>query len=180
MSHGYIVLADTKSGFVPNSIKWITKSQFSHSFVTTPDVLGIPMCIEAAGGGVDYVRFDTGYVNNLGEGYQVWNIKIDQSIKDKAIVSILNDLEVGYGYLEFAWFVWRRICLAFGKDIKDQSNWAVNSGIICSQLCVAYLKACGLLSVLSGYGDGAIAPADLQSIFIAHPEYFELVESVRL
>jgi hypothetical protein len=177
--YGHIVLANTKSGFIPSGIKWITNSQFSHSFVTTPDVLGTPMCIEAAEGGVDFTRFDAGYENNQNEGYEVWSIKIDQSVKDAAIVSILADLETGYGFLQFPWFVWRKLNRLVGRDIKAQNNWDTD-GMICSQLCVAYLKACGLQSVLAGYGDGAIAPQDLQNIFIAHPELFEKVTDVRL
>lgn len=177
--YGNIVLASTKSGFIPNAIKWVTQSQFSHSFVTIPDILGIPICIEAAEGGVDTTRFDTSYQNNLGQGYQVWNIKVDQNIKDKAIIAILNDLEIGYGFLEFPWFVWRRICLFFGDNIKAKNNWN-EGGMICSQLCVAYLSACGLDSVLVGYGKGSIAPQDLQDIFEAHPELFELIESTRM
>jgi hypothetical protein len=171
---GQIVLASTKTGFVPNAIKWFTQSQFSHSFVTMPDIVGIPMCVEAAEGGVDFTRFDTSYVNNTNEGYQVWNIKIDQSIKDAALVTMLNDLEIGYGFLELIWFMWRRICLVLGRDIKLQNNWS-NQGIICSKLCVAYLNACGLQAVMAGYGIGSIAPQDLQNIFLAHPELFEPV-----
>lgn len=176
---GHIVLADTKSGFIPTAIKWFTQSQFSHSFVTMPEILEIPMCIEAAEGGVDFTRFDTNYQNNQNEGYQVWNIKIDQSIKNAALISILNDLEISYGYLQYFWFIWRRVCLFFGKDIKGKNNW-INEGMICSQLCVAYLNACGLQNVLVGYGQGSVAPQDLCNIFNAHPETFELSESIRL
>ena len=178
--YGHIVLADTKSGFIPSGIKWMTNSQFSHSFVTTPDVFKVPMCIESAEGGVDFTRFDTSYQNNLAEGYEVWNIKIDQNIKDAAIVSILADLEIGYGFLEFFYFIARKICSVFGKDIKSKNNWFAKDGMICSQLCVAYLNACGLSGVLIGYGQGSVAPQDLQNIFMAHPELFEKVESVRL
>lgn len=177
--YGHIVLASTKSGFAPNAIKWFTKSVFSHSLVTTPDILGAPLCIEAAENGVDFTRFDTSYINNLDQSYQVWKIKLDQEIKDKAVVDILANLETRYGFLEFPWFMWRRICLLFGKDIKSHNNWNM-SGMICSQLCVAYLKACGLSSILDGYGNGSIAPQDLQDIFKAHPQYFELVEEVRM
>jgi len=179
MIYGDIVLADTKSGFVPSAIKWMTNSQFSHSFVTTPDILGTPMCIEASGSGVDFTRFDTSYQNNLGEGYEVWHIKIDQSIKDAAIVSILADLEMGYGFLQFPWFMWRKLNSMLGRDIKAQNNWDT-SGFICSQLCVAYLTACGLSYIFNGYGNGSIAPQDLENIFIAHPELFEKTVSVRL
>jgi hypothetical protein len=180
MAYGDIVLADNEAkNLISSAIKWFTQSIFSHSFVTMPDTLNIPMCIEAAEGGVDFQRFDTAYRDNTSEGYQRWNIKIDQSIKDAALVSVLNDLETGYGYLEYPWFMWRRINLLFGRDIKSHNNWN-SDGMICSQVCVAYLKACGLQSVLAGYGNGSIAPQDLQNIFKAHPELFELVESVRL
>ena len=172
-------MADTKSGFIPSAIKWMTNSNFSHSFVTVPDTLDIPMCIEAAENGVDFTRFDTNYVNNQNEGYEVWNIKIDQSIKDQALISILSDLEMSYGYLDFFYFIARKICAVFGKDIRNLNNW-FNSGMICSQLCVAYLIACGLGHVLEGYGQGSIAPQDLRNIFVAYPEVFELSESVRM
>jgi len=178
--YGHIILADNKSGFIPTAIKWFTQSQYSHSFVTTPDVLGIPMCIEAAEGGVDFTKFNTSYANNLSEGYEVWCIKADQSVKDAAIASILNDLETAYGFLEYPWFIWRRINLLFGRDIKAQNNWNTD-GMICSQLCTAYLKACKLdPSIFAGYGDGSIAPQDLRDIFVAHPNTFELIQTVRI
>lgn len=177
--HGNIVLASTKGQFIPNAIKWFTGSMFSHSLVTMPEVLSTPMCIEAAETGVDFTRFDTGYVNAQDQGYEVWNLKIDQSIKDEALVKILSDLEIGYGFLQYPWFMWRRLCKFFGKDIKSQNNWDHN-GMICSQLCVAYLEACGLGVLFTGYGKGSIAPQDLQDIFKAHPELFEKIESVRL
>ena len=166
--NGLIVLADTKKGFVPNAIKWLTGSQFSHSLVIAPPILGIPMCIEAAEGGVDIVKFDKNYVDNKNEGYQVWRIKISQTTKDRALKKIFNDLECSYGFSEFGWFIWRSICRWFGKDIKNQNNWVTSqSSYICSQLVVAYLKACGLKRVLKGYGINAIAPQDLQDIFMS-------------
>lgn len=177
--YGHIVLADTKSGFIPNTIKWITASEFSHSFVTIPDILGIPMCIEAAENGVDTTRFDTGYVDNQGEGYEVWSVNVPQDVKDAAIKSLLNDLETNYGFLQFPWFIWRAINRVFGRDIKSQNNWDTN-GMICSQVCCAYLTACGLSAVFAGYGNGSICPQDLQNIFKAYPQYFQKLESVRL
>jgi hypothetical protein len=176
MEYGYIVLASSKTGFFPNAIKWFTQSQFSHSLVTTPDVLGIPMCIEAAEGGVDACRFDTGYINNSDQSYEVWEINVSQEVKDKAIQSIMNDFELTYGFLQYPYFVYRRICLLFGKDVKSQNNW-ISQGMICSQLCVAYLKACGLSSYFVGYGQGSIAPQDLQNIFKSYPEMFKLVST---
>ena len=175
MEYGHIVLASTKSGFFPNAIKWFTKSKFSHSLVTTPDILEVPMCIEAGAAGVDFTRFDKSYIENPEQTYQVWKVKAPQQLKDEAIKLLLNELEVGYGYLEYGYFIWRRINLLFGRDIKSQNNWNT-VGMICSELCVAYLKAVGLEKVLAGYGEGSIAPQDLQNIFKANPQLFELVE----
>jgi hypothetical protein len=183
MNFGDIVLANTKKGFIVNAIKWFTNSVFSHSFVTMPDVLGFPMCIEACDHGVDMTRFDTGYLNNMGQGYEVWQINVDQSIKDEALKEIINDLETGYGFLEYPWFMWRHFLRFFGKDIKSQDNWNT-WGMICSQLCVSYLKviltAIGREDVLAGYGNGSISPQDLQDIFKANPDLFSLIERVRL
>lgn len=177
--YGNIVLASTKGQFLPNAIKWFTKSVFSHSFVTTPDILETPMCIEACDHGVDFTRFDTGYVDNQDQGYEVWKLRISQPIKDVAIVKILDTLETGYGFLEYPWFIWRKLNLLVGRDIKHQNNWN-SDGMICSQLCVAYLEACGLDYLFAAYGKGSVAPQDLQNIFKAHPDLFELIETIRL
>jgi hypothetical protein len=176
MTYGYVVLVDTKTGFIPNAIKWFTGSQLSHSLVTVPPILNTPMCIEAAEGGVDMLRFDTGYINNPNEAYQVWSFEAPDAVKDAAILSIVNDLEITYGFLQYPWFIWRRINLLFGRDIKSQDNWS-NQGMVCSQVCVAYLTACGLTDMFAGYGKGSISPQDLQDIFRAHPETFTLIET---
>ena len=179
MSYGQIVLATNTVGFFPAAIRLFTGSKFSHSLVLTPPILDIPMGIEAVEGGVDSVRFDKNYINDTTQGYEIWEIKIDLSIKDAAIKTVLSELQTPYGYLEYLFFLWRRINYWLGRDIKSQDNW-FSKGIICSQLCVDYLNACGLSQVLNGYGKGSICPQDLQDIMIAHPELFEKVESVRL
>jgi hypothetical protein len=179
MKYGHIVLANSKKGFIAQAIKKFTQSQFSHSFVTTPDMLKVPLCIEAASGGVDFTKFDTSYEQNQNEGYEVWEIRVPKETKKKAIVSILRDLEISYGIFQYPFFIFRRICLFFGKDIKSWNNFD-HRGMICSQLCVAYIKACGLEKTLKGYGNGSIAPQDLQNIFKAHPKLFRLVQSVRM
>lgn len=180
MRYGHIVLASTKKEFIASAIRWFTQSNFSHSFVTIPKVLGMPVAIEATGKGVDTCLFDKNYKNNENEGYQIWHLNISQSIKDKAIKSVLNDLEISYGFLQYPYFIIRRICLVVGLDIKSYNNWFRKDGMICSQLCVAYLKACGLEHILKGYGEGSIAPQDLQNIFKSNPTIFKLVEQVRM
>lgn len=178
MDAGYIVLVNSK-GIVPAGIKWFTNSQFSHSLVTMPDLLGFPMCIEAEEGGVDMSRFDLNYTDNTKESYQVWKINLPQATKEQALKQIINTLEVGYGYLEYIWFIWRKLNSLVGRDIKNQNNW-IEQGLICSQLVVAYINACGIGSTLDGYGKGSIAPKDLYNIMVTHPETFTLIQHVRM
>jgi len=71
------------------------------------------MGIEAAEQGVDAVRFDKNYINDPSQGYEVWRINIPQDVKDRAIVSLLNDLEIGYGFFQYPWFIWRKLNLFF-------------------------------------------------------------------
>ena len=179
MNSGDIVLAQCKNNLISKAIEWFTKSQFSHSFVIIPSILGVPVCMEAEAGGVEVGRFDKNYQNNINEGYEIWTIAISPYLKERAIISITNDLEVAYGFLQYTWFIWRRICSLLGKDIKAKNNWN-NKGLICSQLVCAYLIACGLSNILEGYGKGSVSPQDLQDIMKAHPELFTMIESVRL
>lgn len=175
MEYGNIVLANTKKGLVQQAIKWFTKSKFCHGLITMPDILGTPMCIEAAVTGVDMTRFDLSYKNNPNKSYEIWQVNVPQEVKDLAIKALLQDLEVGYGFFQYPWFIWRRINLFFGKDIKAQNNWH-QDGTICSELCVEYLKGCGLEGVLYEYGVSSITPQDLRNIFLSHPSIFTLIE----
>lgn len=179
MGYGHVVLASTKGEFVPNAIKWFTGSVFSHSLITTPDILGVPMCVEAGSSGVDFTRFDNTYENSPNQAFEVWEVLVPQDVKDAAIRELLSKLEIVYGFLEYPYFIWRRICRFFGKDIKSQNNFILQ-GMICSQLCVSYLKLCGLSHVFEGYGEGSIAPQDLQDIFSKNPLLFKKSYSVRL
>lgn len=174
--YGNIVLANTKSGFVPATIRFFTKSKFSHSLITAPDLIGIPMCIESASSGVDMLRFDTGYQNNSGVDYEVWEVNIPDSAKDAGLQAAINKLETKYGYLEIPWFIWRWLNGLFGKDIKNQDNWCQN-GTICSQLCELNLEGGGLTGLFAGYGKGSVHPGDLRQIMTAHPEFFKLTFS---
>lgn len=178
MDSGNLVLATTPKSFVSKCIRWFTKSNFSHSFVTMPDVLGVSTCIEASEGGVDIGRFDNLYSNNKEETYEIWTLNLPQNVKEKAIVSTMDYLETGYGFLEYPWFMWRKLNLLFGKDIKSQNNWNTD-GMICSQLCVSYLKSCGLSYIFIGYGNGSVSPQDLRNIFLLHPELFTIAAEVK-
>ena len=175
-NYGHIVLANSKTAWLAQAIKWMTKSNWSHSLLTTPPQFGREMGLEAAMNGISSVPFDLQYRNNSDSGYRVYYVMVDDSIKDAAISTCLNDLESMYGYLEYPWFIWRAINRWFGRDIKSHNNW-FSQGEVCSQLCVKYLTLCKLGQLFDGYGKNTITPQDLQEIINANPKYFELIET---
>ena|ERR1700676_5588979 len=176
MKYGHVILADTYSGFIPYVIKMVTNSSFSHSLITTPNVLNTPMCMEAASVGVSMLSFEEGYGEQSGEDIRCFEVNVPQEIKDAAIKSSLKLLEKSYGYLELLWFIWRAINQLFRRDIKKQDNWS-QSGLICSELCFEYLKACGLEHLFSAYGNGSISPEDIYRVMKANPDIFIEVTS---
>jgi hypothetical protein len=172
MEYGHIVISDNvKNKLTSPVIRLFTGSEWSHSFVTIPSILGVPMCIEASSEGVDTLRMDKGYIDNPDERLIIYKVNIPNEIKDEAIKVCLNELQVKYGYLELPWFAWRWINEKLGKDIRNQDNWS-QAGVICSELCVTYLTACGLGHLVEAFGKGAVNAEDVRKIAEANPQYF--------
>ena len=178
MSFGHIVLANSKKGIVPAIIRFFTRSKFSHSLITTASLHGAPMCLEAAGSGVNALRFDLGYIENPTQEFIIFHVCLPDLTKDKALRSVLAQLEVQYGALELLWFMWRAINRWIGRDIKSQNNW-VKSGIICSELCRMYLTECGLGELFKDFGEGSLNAEDLYQIILANPNLFQLIPNSR-
>ncbi len=175
MSFGHVVLANSKSGVVPRIIRWITGSQFSHSLVTMPDVLDIAMCVEAADSGVSCLPFESGYRSNVSQSYEVYRVNVSEERKAAGLKVVLSELQQSYGFLELPWFIWRSLNAKFGRDIKGKDNWS-EAGVICSELCVTYLRECGFTELFKDFGAGSVNAEDLRKIMTANPDLFELIE----
>ena len=176
MEYGYICFAYSKNEFIAWAIAKVTKSQWSHSFITVPPMLGKEMVMEAAGQGVSMCEFDLNYRNNPNQKYEVYKLNIDASTTDPSILTCMAALETSYGYLEYPWFIWRYINKLFGRDIKGQNNWCQNGTFVCSQLCRKYAEGRGLTALCSALGNGSMSAQDLYEIVLGHPELFTLVE----
>lgn len=171
--YGQIVLANTKKGLVPSAIRFFTSSKFSHSLVTLPDTLGVPMCIEASSKGISTVRFETAYLQNPHVEIEVWDVHLTNEEIDLALIAVLNHLESSYGYSELPWFVWRWFNKKLGRDIKHENNW-FKKDEICSELCEFYLMNTKLRLLFTGYGDSSMCPQDIRDVMVANPMFFTL------
>lgn len=176
MEYGHVCFAFSKNEWIAKAIAWFTKSQWSHTFLTVPPMLGKEMVMEAGGGGVEMVTFDQAYRNNSGQKYEVYRVKLSPETINQAISKCMDKLEMPYGYLEYPWFIWRFMNKWVGRDIKAQDNWSTNLEV-CAGLVDIYLDELGLQALSKDFGNNAISAQDIYEIVKAHPELFELVES---
>jgi hypothetical protein len=186
MNYGNIVLAKTKGEWIANAIEWFTRSRFSHTLVTAPPQAGYEMCIEASGKGIDELNFDTGYRNNPTQCYLLYRVNLPIEVLDAAMRECLDQLEGGYAYLAYPWFMWRTFLKAVCNiDIKHQDNWykkqMVCSGLVRlfldSKAVKDYLSKFGQPSLFKDFGQGSVHVEDLFQIFQSNPKLFELIET---
>jgi hypothetical protein len=173
--YGYVCVSNSKKAFVGRIIKFVTRSNFSHSFITVPDMLGERMVMEAAANGVSVVPFNKAYRVDPDEGYRIYRFKADPAAKDAAILTIAQSLETGYGFLELPWFIWRAVNRLFGRDIRGQNNWS-DAGTICSELAAQYISMSGFSHLFEDFGRCSVNAQDIFEICKANPELFELIE----
>lgn len=176
MEYGYLCFAYSKNEWIAKAIAWVTKSQWSHTFITVPPMLGKEMAMEAGQGGTEMVMFDKAYRQDPNQKYEAYRVKVDKKFIDESILKCMDNLEMPYGYLEYFWFMWRSINLWFGRDIKSQNNWSQKDEV-CAGLSELFLNNLYLQVLFKDFGINSVNAQDIYSIVKAHPELFELVES---
>lgn len=177
MDYGYLCFAYTKGVWYDWVIARITGSQWSHSFFTSPPILGKEMAMEATQHGVSLTMFDVSYRGNPTQRYEVYRFSLGYSTIDSSIANRMKELETSYGYLEYLWFVWRYLNRFLGRDIKAHDNWCQNGTKVCSQLVREYMEDCGFKDLFNGLGRGSASAQDIYDIVKANPQLFELIES---
>ena len=173
MEYGYVCFAYTHVWY-DWCIAKVTGSQWSHSFITIPSIVGREMVLEAISNGVSASPFDIGYRNNRKVDYEVYRFNCDQTKIDLAISKSMNKLETSYGFLEYPWLLWRYVNSWFGRDIKSHNNWC-EQGTICSSVVRTFIENSGQ-NLFVGFGRDAVTPQDAYDMVKMHPELFELIE----
>ena len=174
---GCIVLANTKKSFLSTIIRFFSRSRFSHTFVTMPSIVGVPMCAEDSSAGVDILRFDTGYLQNPSESIEIWQLSISDQAKDAGLLAVVNELEQGYAYASLPWFGWRWFNGLFGKDISNQNNWSLKNDVCSGLVRDRYMVGAGIGSLLAKFGKNSVWPEDISQVMNARPDLFVKVFS---
>lgn len=175
MDYGHIVISTSKTSLGSRVIRFITSSNWSHSFIMMPELLGQDLAMEAEATGVSMCSFDKHYRLNPAQKFRIYRFRADPARKDMAIIECLQYLETGYGFLEMPWFIWRGLNKLFGRDIRAKDNWS-QDGTLCAELVAQYISLSGFAYFFSGFGCGSVSAQDIFELCEAHPETFELIE----
>lgn len=174
---GNIVFSGKRdSNWYSNSVKYITQSKWSHSFIVAGSALGELSAMECDLD-VTLVPWQSQYVEKNADYYEVYNpIKASQEDIDRAAKYCYdNYAEEPYGFLEIPWFVYRIYAKKwFGIDSK--TNWS-NQGMFCSGLTYNYLVQLGgeYALLVKDFKENTMSPQDLYQLVLARLDLFEFV-----
>lgn len=164
--------------FLSNSIRFFTKSKFSHVLMITDDVEKIE-AVQEADIIVQVVPFDRNYRKCETEKYRMYRPSAPEVDKVRAAKRCFMEFAgVTYGKLQLIWFVYRWFNEnLFKRDVRHQKNWMAD-GVICSELVYWYLWYLGdpYQNLLKPWNPDTIQAQDILTIVEANPELFELIE----
>lgn len=175
MEYGHIVISRLKKGWFSSLVRFVTRSDYSHTLLTVPPVCGEEMGLESSHVMTAAMPFEPWYRKNTNAAYRVYRFRASPAKKRAALVKAMRSFTAGYGYRKLPWFIWRALNKLIGRDIRAQSNWS-QSGLICSDLVAQYISDAGFSHLFAKFGKASIHSQDIYEICEACPEIFELIE----
>lgn len=165
-----------KLGFYSKSVRYFTKSQWSHCFFVGPAYMGELIVIETDLK-VQAVPFWKEYIQKDADVFEVYcpAVASMEDMETAARVAFLSGAGETYGFLSIPWFairsLYRRI---FKGDLKVNFS---RSGMICSELLVIYLKALGgeYERAFQHLSDNETSPEDIYEVVTARPDLFQRI-----
>lgn len=174
---GDIIIMNNKAkGFYRWAIRLVTGKPYTHTAVGIGDIAGINSIFEA-----DLCMATTPTDKTINDpliDYEIYYVNVPETFKAQ-MVSELYKAYAGdvYGFLQLPWYLYRRIALWFGVDIKGHRNW-FTGGEVCSEMEFYYLMSISnffpkLKTVLDTYTSDTASPGDIADIIhMFEPEIF--------
>ena len=158
------------------SVKYITGSKWSHSFILVGSV-NDELSVMEADLDVTVVSWQQQYVVANNDYYQVYRpIKASQEDIQRATKYCYdNYAEEVYGFMQIPWFVYR-IYAKKWFGINAKKNWS-SQGMFCSELTFDYLYQLGgeYRDLLKDFTSETASPQDLDDLVISRPDLFQFV-----
>ena len=174
---GDIVFSGKRAwNFYSATVKYITGSKWSHSFLLLGEVNGELSALEADLD-VTAVSWQSQYVIKNEDYYQVYRpIKASQEDIDRATQYCYdNYAETAYGFLQIPWFIYR-IYAKKWLGITAKKNWS-SQGMFCSELTFDYLYQLGgeYRDLLKDFTADTASPQDLYNLALSRIDLFSFV-----
>jgi len=182
-NYGHIVVFNsTKGGFVNRAERFFTRSDYNHTSITIPAVLGVESHISATWKVV--TEPISHFMNDESEWYKMYypvGFSTNQLIE--VLSRVYNEFSgETYGFFQLLWFMYRWLmeCWPFRMNMKHGSNW-FPSGPICSEICWYYIKyLCEMQpkrmqaveAKLNEWAPDAFSPADCVEMMEEFPGIF--------
>ena len=165
-----------KLGFYSRSVRFFTKSKWSHCFYIGPEYMGMYMAIETDLK-VQVVPFQKEYIEKKEDVYELYR-PIKATLSDVHTASKATFyITAGetYGFFQIPWFALRSLFKwFFNKTLKNNIE---TDGVICSELLIIYLQGLGglYLDAFKHCKINETSPEDIYEIVLSRPDLFEFV-----
>lgn len=161
------------NSFIQRAIRYFTKCDFSHSFVTMNGPNNIICALETTS---TIVCLSPTRVKYSEKNYvECWRL-VDpggrQALEINSNLAFSNYAGHWYGYLSYIWFIYRWIMRNLKIEPKKMWDWC-NSGITCTELTLKSFPYSDLLP--EGRDDNTFAPKELHDIVVKNKHLFEFV-----
>ena len=172
---GDIGFGGKRKGWYPATVRWFTKSRWSHNFVVMPKYLG-EQCVLEADLKVQLVTFQKEYVEKDADYYEIWRPKkaTTKEIVEASAKLFRSDAGEIYGFMQIPWFAVRSLLAKIG--IKLSKNW-FPAGEICSETPWRFLYNLGgeYREKVELIGENECSPEDIFNIIKSNVDLFEFI-----
>ena len=172
---GDIGFGGKRKGWYPATVRWFTKSRWSHNFVVMPPYMG-EICVLEADLKVQLVTFQKEYVEKDADYYEIWRPTQIGKGEIYGATGKLFKSDAGeiYGFMQIPWFAVRSLLEKIG--IKLSKNW-FPAGEICSETPWRYLYNLGgeYRVEAEKLGENECSPQDIFTLVESRPDLFEFV-----
>lgn len=163
MEHAISICFSTTDAGISSLIRWITRSEISHCYITFRDhTLQQVMVMEADWWGFRVVPWESNVMANNRLVARFW-VNAPEEKQLNALRKLTCFLGVGYDYLRLAMMTLRRVRARVEEPFEDTKR------IICSQSVMVFLNECGITNIRN---PAAWTPEDVYAYVKNNPDFF--------
>lgn len=156
MSTAGLIGLSCDNSFVSKAVRYIRKSQYSHSFVVLGKLHDTDIIGDAGTFGIDLIPLSFRATKNY--EIELWQISIPEDKVEVACKKILDLTSTRYGYFQMVGFAIKWVAEKL-FDVKMKNP--LTDGLVCSEYVYQFLKAAEYSYLEVALGPNDTAPDDI-------------------